>query len=234
MKEVVLILSKTQMNNGRVCIGGLTPKGRYVRLLDKQENNQAENTDLAPRHGWEIKSDEHKDNVPPHVEDIIVHSKIGKGTLKDGITIKDFIEERNIPIWRGHPDGLFDRLIQWTPNGNGYIDKEVGIPNHSVGFWISDKDLKRKDYKGVRYQYPTSGGWRNIKFKGLEEPVDTIPLGTLVRVSLARWHSGLLMRRRAKNAGYNFQDGMIIHNIICQHCTTKKSCEKARYRKIII
>lgn len=32
-------------------------------------------------------------------------------------------------------------------------------------------------------------GWRSIKFKGFEEPVDVIPAGTLLRVSLARWVS---------------------------------------------
>lgn len=189
MKETVLILSKTQMNNNQVCVGGLTLKGRYVRLLDENGNNQPENTDFAPKQAWEIEFVERPNNVAPHVEDILVHSRTRKGRLKDKITIKDFIEKRNIPIWRGHPDELFNRLIQWTPSGSGYINRDGGVPGHSVGFWISDRDLRRKDYKGIRYQYPSSSGWRSIKFKGLEEPVDIIPAGTLIRVSLARWHT---------------------------------------------
>lgn len=189
MKEIVLILSKTQMNNNQVCVGGLTLKGRYVRLLDENGNNQPENTDLAPKQAWEIEFVERENNVPPHIEDIIVQRRTRKGSLNNTITIKDFIEKRNIPIWRGNPDQLFDQLIQWTPSGSGYIDRNGGIPNHSVGFWISDKDLKRKDYKGVRYQYPSTTEWRSIKFKGIEEPVDIIPAGTLIRVSLARWVS---------------------------------------------
>ncbi|RFC53616.1 dual OB domain-containing protein [Brumimicrobium aurantiacum] len=189
MKEIVIILSKTKMNNNQVCVGGLTLKGRYVRLLDEQGNNQPENTDLAPKQGWEIEFEERPNNNPPHVEDILVHNRISKGKLKDEITIKDVIEKRNIPIWRGHPDELFDKLIQWTQSGSGYIDRDGGIPNHSVGFWISDKDLKRKEYNGIRYQYPSTSGWRSIKFKGLEKPVDIIPAGTLIRVSLARWVS---------------------------------------------
>jgi len=187
MKEIVLILSKTQMNDGQVCVGGLTLNGRYVRLLDEQGNNQPENTDLAPKQVWEIEFDERPYNTPPHVEDIIVYDRTRKGSLKNEITIKDFVEKRNIPIWRGHPDELFDKLIRWTPSGSGYIDREGGIPPHSVGFWISDRDLKRKDFKGIRYQYPTNVGWRSLKFKGLDNPVDTIPAGTLIRVSLARW-----------------------------------------------
>ena len=189
MKEVVLILSKTQMNNNQVCVGGLTLKGRYVRLLDEDGHNQPESTDLAPKQAWEIEFTERPNNVPPHVEDIIVKNRIRKDGLKDGVTIKDFIEKRKIPIWRGHPDNLFDKLIQWTSSGSGFIDEEGGVPEHSVGFWISDRDLKKKDYKGVRYQYPSSNGWRSIKYKGLEKPVEIIPAGTLIRVSLARWKS---------------------------------------------
>lgn len=189
MKEIVLILSKTQMNNNQVCVGGLTLKGRYVRLLDENGNNQPENTDLAPKQAWEIEFVERENSVPPHIEDILVQRRTRKGSLNNTITIKDFIEKRNIPIWRGNLDQLFVQLIQWTPRGSGYIDRNGGIPNHSVGFWISDKDLKRKDYKGVRYQYPSTTEWRSIKFKGIEEPVDIIPAGTLIRVSLARWVS---------------------------------------------
>lgn len=189
MKEVVIILSKTQMNNNQVCVGGLTLKGRYVRLLDEDGHNQPENTDLEPKQAWEIEFTERPHNVPPHVEDIIVKNKARKGSLKDDITIKDFIEKRKIPIWRGHPDNLFDNLIQWTASGSGYIDEDGGVPEHSVGFWISDRDLRKKEYKGVRYQYPSSSGWRSIKYKGLDEPVEVIPAGTLIRVSLARWKS---------------------------------------------
>lgn len=188
MKEIVLILSKTQMNNNQVCVGGLSLKGRYVRLLDENGNNQPRETELKPKQAWEIEYEERAENRAPHVEDILVQSRTRKGQLKDNITIKDFIEKRNIPIWRGHPDELFDKLIKWTSSGSGYIDQEGGVPEHSVGFWICDQDLERIDYKGVRYQYPQSVGWRSIKFKGTDQdPVEVIPAGTLIRVSLARW-----------------------------------------------
>jgi hypothetical protein len=187
MKAIVLILSKTNMNNGQVCVGGITLQGRYVRLLDLNGSNQPGDTDLAPKQAWEIEYEERTNNTPPHVEDILIQSRKPKGKLKNNITIKDFIEKRNISIWKGSPDVLFDDLIQWTPNGSGYIDKNGGVPRHSVGFWISDRDLKRKEFKGIRYQYLSSIGWRSIKFKGFEDTVDTIPAGTLLRVSLARW-----------------------------------------------
>ncbi len=186
MKEVVLILSKTQMNNGQVCVGGLTTRGRYVRLLDSNGNNQPQDTDFMPLQAWDIDYIVRANSIPPHVEDVLVQSRTRKGSLKKEVTIKEFIEKRDVPIWRGSPDILFDGLVKWTPSGSGYIDKE-SIPSHSVGFWISDKPLTRKEYNGTRYQYPSASEGRSIKYKGLEKPISIIPAGTLIRVSLARW-----------------------------------------------
>ena len=101
MTTDVLILSKTHMNNGQACIGGLTLDGRYVRLLDSNCNNQPENTDLSPRQLLEINFSERDNNVSPHVEDILVISRTSKGKLKDDITIKDFLQERQIQVWKG-------------------------------------------------------------------------------------------------------------------------------------
>lgn len=189
MKNTVLILSKTQMENNHVCVGGITLEGRYVRLLTPNGDNQPMNTDFAIRQLWEIEFNERKNNIPPHIEDIIVLKKTAKDEISKDITIRNFIEERNIPIWRGHPDNLFDKLIKWTSSGSGFIDKIGRIPSNSVGFWISDKDLKKIEYQGIRFRYPNSSDWRSIKYKGLEVPIEIIPAGTLIRVSLARWYS---------------------------------------------
>ena len=108
MKATVLILSKTHMNNGHACVGGITLDGRYVRLLNQNEENQSEDTDLEPRQAWEIKFSERNNNVAPHVEDIIVHSRESKGKLKDNITIKDFIIKRNSII---HPFSRLDLVL---------------------------------------------------------------------------------------------------------------------------
>ena len=98
------------------------------------------------------------------------------------------IDKINVKIWRGSTDILFDGHINWTPNGSGYISESGQIPENSVGFWIPDKELTRRDYnEKVRYSYPIR--WRNITFVGFQDPLDSIPAGTLVRVSLARWWS---------------------------------------------
>lgn len=182
----VLILSKTHMN-GKSCVGGITGTGRYVRLLDENGNNQPEDTELQPRHVWKIKFTERENKIAPHVEDVLIQSKELKGPLNKKVKIKDFLKERKIPVWGGTPDALFDELIQWTTSGSGFIGKNKKLPEHSVGFWISDKDLKRRDYNGIRYNYPNENAWRSLKYVGFDEPVDLIPSGTLIRVSLARW-----------------------------------------------
>lgn len=182
----VLILSKTHMNGGKCCVGGMTGNGKYVRLLTSGGENQPENTDLKPRQVWKIEFIERGNTNPPHVEDVLIQSKELKGALKDEIKIIDFIKQRKIPIWQGSPDKLFDELIKWTSSGSGYINREA-IPGHSVGFWISDRDLTKKEFNGIRYSYPNPNGWRSMKFVGFETPVEKIPAGTLLRVSLARW-----------------------------------------------
>ncbi|NDV46582.1 hypothetical protein D0T49_05935 [Paludibacter sp. 221] len=186
-KETILIISKTVINPGQLCVGALTSSGRQVRILDRLGNNQPQYTNLNLGQIWDIEYTDKEDNTPPHVEDILVYKRLQRGNRKEDITMKSLVEKFNIPIWQGHPDNLFDGLLQWTPSGSGYIEKGKGVPKHSVGFWISDRDLKKREYEGDRYLYPMKKEWRNFKLKGLQTPVDVIPAGTLIRVSLSRW-----------------------------------------------
>jgi hypothetical protein len=183
-----LILSKTHMKEGKCCVGAITANGRYVRLLASNGENQDENTTLAPRQIWDITFVERHNPEPPHVEDVLVQSQKFKENLHDNIKVIDFIEKRKIPIWRGHPDALFDKMIRWTDGGSGYINK-IAIPSHSVGFWVSDRALTHSisSFGKVRYNYKSGEGWKSLPYKGFDEPVKVIPAGILIRVSLARW-----------------------------------------------
>lgn len=175
------------MNEGKCCVGAITTAGRYVRLLTSNGENQAETTALAPRQIWEITFLERHNPEPPHVEDVLIQSQKFVENLNDKIKINDFIERRKIPIWQGQPDALFDKMIKWTDSGSGYIAKDA-IPSHSVGFWVSDKPLTHSfSFEKHRYNYKTSDGWKSLPYKGFDEPVKVIPVGTLIRVSLARW-----------------------------------------------
>ncbi|MBA7518862.1 hypothetical protein ES705_10936 [subsurface metagenome] len=183
----IIIVSKTHMSNA-ACIGALAINGRFLRLLDEDGYNQPTDTDFEVRQVWKIEFEEREQTTPPHVEDVLITSKKRKGTLKNEITMLQIVERFNAPIWRGSPDVIFDGKLQWTDSGSGYIPENGEIPERSVGFWISDKNLiKRIFYEKTRYNYPNINGWRSLPYVGYSQAVESIPTGTLVRVSLARW-----------------------------------------------
>ena len=184
----VIIVAKTHMSNA-ACVGGVLANGRLVRLLNEYGYNQDSDSDLEVGEVYTITFNERDYNRPPHVEDILVTSMSYKFTFSSIQRMVNYLQEKlNVTIWRGSPDNLFDGKLQWTNNGSGYISENGEIPDCSVGFWIPDRNLtKRIFYEKVRYNYPNVNGWRSFPYVGFNEPIDTIPSGTLVRVSLARW-----------------------------------------------
>ena len=64
-------------------------------------------------------------------------------------------------------------------------------------FWRPDKPLTLDD-SGMRlhYCYSTPDGRAKLAFVGFQKPVNEIPAGTLVRVSLAHWWRPDRRRRR--------------------------------------
>ena len=96
--------------------------------------------------------------------------------------------QRHMPPVVGGPELLHDGLLQTGRSGALYISEAGGIPSHSTTFWQPDKPLRLvTDNKRLRYSYPTSDGQQSLAFVGFQEPVEFIPAGALVRVSLAHW-----------------------------------------------
>lgn len=184
----VIIVSKTKMSSA-ACVGGVLVNGRFVRLLNENGYNQDENTSLNIGDVWIIEFQEKAEKRPPHIEDILVTSMSFKSSFSSISKMVEYLKEKlNVKIWNGSTETLFDGKIQWTSGGSGYISETGEIPDNSVGFWIPDQDLPRKDYNDkVRYSYPIRR--RNISYVGFQNPIDKIPAHTLVRVSLARWWS---------------------------------------------
>ncbi|MCX7067709.1 MAG: hypothetical protein NTW85_08475 [Methylococcales bacterium] len=184
----VIIVAKTHMSNS-ACVGGILVSGRFVRLLDSNGHNQSLDTELNIGDVCSITFTERPKKKPPHIEDILVSTIVFKYSVPSIDKMIEFLKKNiKITIWSGNTDVLFDGKLQWTNSGSGYISESGEMPDSSVGFWIPDKDLTQRDYQGkVKYSYPIR--WRNIPFVGFQSPVDIIPAGTLVRVSLARWWS---------------------------------------------
>ena len=185
----VLIVSKTKMQHG-ICVGGVTLDGEFVRLLDENGHHPNEDTRYEIRQLWDTVFKQPYNPRPlPHSEDVCVISKRLKGTLKEGMTMMEFLNSKNIPVYRGGISNLFEAKLQFTPQGSGFINKD-NIPKNSVCFWVTDRNIGRNDYKGkVRYNYNNgSRRWGyNISYVGLLDPVEIIPKGTLIRMSLAHW-----------------------------------------------
>lgn len=185
----VLILSKTKMNNGNCCIGGITiPDGIPVRLLSANGQYFPQTIWLEPRQIISINYVTPSNLVPPHIETIHVTKGTYSQTMPDKETMLDRIDALGFPIWRGGPTVLFQGCLEWQTNGRGYISHS-NIPTNSVGFWIPDKDLVLSvdSYGNHLYEYANVGEHFFIKYVGYPNAENTIPAGTLVRVSLAKW-----------------------------------------------
>ena len=178
----VLIVAKTRMGSG-ACIGGFTSDGESVRLISA-DSDAHDGAGLEYEVGdvWEVETTSALDIIPPHVENIIVHRKRRLPSLGNPIAII----ERFMPPKVGGPVVLYEGLTQSTPSGSLYIAEIGGIPSYSTTSWRADQPLIR-DTTGrrIRYRYSTEDGGRTLTFVGFQEPCQTIPAGTLLRVSLA-------------------------------------------------
>jgi hypothetical protein len=180
--EEVLIVARTRMGGGRVCVGALSKGGENLRLMN--ENCRSDVASESPyRIGewWKITCDPCGEQKAPHVEDIAVHKGSRTKTEKD---LAGYLLAHIRP-WKGPIENLFDAKIRFTNNGGGYISPD-DIPQNATGFWIPDRDLEpESDLRGkTGYYYD---GFRHLSYVGTQDEVSKIRKGQLVRVSLARW-----------------------------------------------
>ncbi|MDB5227773.1 MAG: hypothetical protein JWN78_1966 [Bacteroidota bacterium] len=180
----VIIVSKTTMNYGNFCVGGIeVVSGKSIRLMKDDGNYQPPATPYKVGQIWNLVYTSPVAELHlPHTEDVFVTKATNTGK-----TFTDFHSLLNIPAiklrtWKGHINKTFDKLLRWTNNRHGYISAAGGVPSCSTGFWIPDVDLT---YDDSHYNYHRVINF-SFSYKGLQNPV-TIPAGTLVRLSLARW-----------------------------------------------
>ena len=180
----VLIVAKTRQGS-RACIGGIAADGRSVRLVAADaETSERAGMEYAVGEVWEVDAAPAGDIMPPHVENTIVRAGRKFRSVADPVPAI----ERCMPPKHGGIDVLYDGLTQATTTGALYIAEKSGIPSYSTMFWRPDQSLQRDDEgKRIRYRYATPDGGRTLVFIGFQEPVDVIPAGALLRVSLAHW-----------------------------------------------
>lgn len=193
----VIIVSKTRMAEGRVCVGGVdVERKKSVRLM--KADGKHELLSECPYNiydVWELNYIDSHQRPAPHVEDVNVISREKKGVLKDELRQVDklaqLLKQCNIPVFNGGLLSAFDRKLKSTQHGTLFINGE-DVPSYSTCFWICDRDVRRSDFRGKqRYNYNDgSRQWGyNISYVGLTDAVDVIPQGSLIRLSLAHWWS---------------------------------------------
>ena len=183
----VLIVAKTRMGRG-ACIGAITEKGESVRLVPfNVDPRDGANKEYEVGDIWKIISEPETPLKPPHIENIVVHKKSRLHPEKD---TRDLISaiERLMPPKTGDPRELYEGLLKTTENGSLYIPPGDDVPSYSTTFWRTDKPLVLdRDLRKLRYRYPTENGGCTLTFVGFQKHLETIPAGTLLRVSLAHW-----------------------------------------------
>ncbi len=173
------------------CIGAITENGESVRLIPYDADpHDGANNEYNVGDIWEITAEPVPETalIPPHNENIIVREKHRLYVTKDTKSLVSAIELL-MPPKTGHPRELYEGLLKSTGSGSLYIAVDGDTLAYSTMFWRSDQPLTR-DTEGrrIRYRYPTENGGCTLTFVGFQEPLETIPAGTLLRLSLAhRW-----------------------------------------------
>ena len=185
------------MGSGGVCVGGFAlDSNRSVRLLTRDAKPQPRLTEFQIGQIWEVDFRKVANAEPPHVEDVMVFSKHLLEEVDNMCeTLMLFIKP-----WTGGPESLFDGMLT-IDRARCYVSKSGPMPQRSTGYWLLDRPLifdkehvdKTKISHLYLMEYKENARGRmysrtlTIPFVGYQKPVDEIPVGTLVRVSLARW-----------------------------------------------
>lgn len=184
----VLIVAKTRMGGG-ACIGAITENGESVRLIPyNADPRDGANKEYEVGDIWKITAEPETSLIPPHNENIVVHKKHRLHTTKDMKDLESTIELL-MPPKSGDPRQLYEGLLQTTSIGSLYVPPGHDVPAYSTMFWRTDKQLtlETEKKKNLCYRYPTENGGCTLTFVGFQRPLETIPAGTLLRVSLAHW-----------------------------------------------
>lgn len=184
----VLIVAKTRMGSG-ACIGAITEKGESVRLIPfNADPREGANKEYEVGEIWKIIGEPEISLIPPHNENFVVDKKSRIHKTKD---TRDLISaiELLMPPKSGDPRQLYEGLLQTTSIGSLYVPPGHDVPPYSTMFWRTNKELtlETEKKKNLCYRYPTENGGCTLTFVGFQKPLETIPAGTLLRVSLAHW-----------------------------------------------
>lgn len=175
------------MQNG-VCVGGINEDTcELIRLHNERGGNLSSDAPYEIGDRWEIQVKNAWNSRPiPHVEDkqTIPIRKINNAGTQG---IIHFINNHLFGnrIIKGNINQAFEGYLNFCGTRN-FVNRKR-IPSFSTQFWIADKDLIHNEQWGKHYYYYNN---IRIKFVGYQPPINRIPAGTIIRLSLANWWEG--------------------------------------------
>lgn len=192
----VLIVSRTRMQDSRVCIGGIDLDNSIsIRLLDIRGYHERE--DVCPYEIgdlWECSYIHNPRRPAPHLEDsnVCYRNLIQKHAYSTSTQLIEILTKHGVTIYRGSINECFEGYL--VQENNRFFISKMNTPKFSTCFWMNDKVLQKNDYQKpnghVKKQlaYHVDGLWiKSIAFVGLGGTPDMVPIGSLVRLSLANW-----------------------------------------------
>lgn len=179
----VVILARTRMNNGHICVGGYDRDNhRYVRLLTGNAENQNEDAPYQVGQIYSVSYTNRPALVPPHCEDVCVCASNFIRPL-EYFEFNQFLT--SISIRNIHIRDLFNGLLHWE-NGAGFLLRNEMVPNCSVVVVALNHDLFL--YQDSRFRFLENGNVFTVKYVGVDNRVPRkINAGRFLRFSLARW-----------------------------------------------
>lgn len=180
----VLIVSKTQMRNG-VCVGGINEDTlELIRIHNERGGNLpvdapyeiGDRWSMIVETAWNIRQ-------APHTED---KQTTALGRIENVGTqgIRDYVYRNSLllRVTRGSIVNAFQGTLRFV--GTKTYVSRPNVPSYSTEFWIADKDLTHSLQYNKHYYYYDNV---RIKFVGFQIPINRIPAGTILRLSLANW-----------------------------------------------
>lgn len=191
-----LIVSRTKFGQQR-CIGGIIlDQMKSVRLVQKDGSYWPDSSPLKVGGIWNLELQECASHEPPFFENVIALK--GK-QLREIDSIRNFLiankEHQHLePIfWEGSVKDLYEGKVNFQSSNSRAFISVGNEPTMSTGFWTPSKDLVLQADK-KHYQYITLANYmgfevqeiQEIAYVGEDAPLQTIPAGSLCRVSLAK------------------------------------------------
>lgn len=176
----VVIVAKTKLGAG-VCVGAIDSTLNSLRLYESNGTFPPANTPYGIGQLWDMDLEAKPNQRLPHLEDVVVTRRAQLASIPN---LRSYLLERIEP-WTGGVADLFEGKLGFTHQGRGYIEAP-NLPSRSTWFWTPDRELRANAASASRtyYRYNNS---HDLTYVGVATPIDVIPTGTLVRVSLARW-----------------------------------------------